>query len=144
MFERFDGLSIGVGDAGNEIGMGAIESRVRRDIEYGATCQCPCESGIACAIETDVLVPAAVSNWGAYGIVAQLDDMLDTRSLHAPETEVRMLTEAAAAGAIDGVLGGTTGWCDGMAPTVHSSVVQLLSEISVPSVQEQGGGELGR
>lgn len=60
-------LTIGVGDPGNEIGMGAIADTVKRLLPYGAECQCSCAGGVADATEVDVVVPGTCSNWGAYG-----------------------------------------------------------------------------
>ena len=60
--------TIGIGDGGNEIGFGMIPDIVRKYHPYGAKCQCPCQGGIGASIATDVLVVAAVSNWGAYAV----------------------------------------------------------------------------
>ena len=56
-------VSIGIGDAGNEIGFGRIFDDVREIQEPGAVCRCPCD-GMATVAATDVLVVASVSNWG--------------------------------------------------------------------------------
>jgi len=131
LYEHVDScLTVAVGDGGNEVGMGTIETAVRSEVEYGDRCNCDCGSGIACTIETDVLVPAAVSNWGAHGIVTCLSLLLDTPLLHEPEIERRMLVEASLSGAIDGIGGGTSGRCDGLPISVHESMVQLLNELS--------------
>jgi hypothetical protein len=56
-------VTIGIGDGGNEIGMGAIPWRViRANIPNGAT--------VACRVATDYLIVAGISNWGAYGLAA--------------------------------------------------------------------------
>lgn len=122
-------LTIGIGDAGNEVGMGTVADTVRAEISYGTSCQCPCQGGIASAIETDILVPAAVSNWGGHAIVASLSALINRQILHEPETERQMLLAASAAGGIDGIVGGADGWCDGMAPSIHESIVRLLTEV---------------
>ena len=70
-------LTISCGDLGNEIGMGLIEDTVRRVVPYGERCNCPCESGLTCNIPTDIVIPAFVSNWGAYGIEACLALLLN-------------------------------------------------------------------
>jgi hypothetical protein len=55
--------TIGIGDGGNEIGMGKIPWEViRRNIPSGGS--------IACRVPTDYLVVCGVSNWGAYGLGA--------------------------------------------------------------------------
>lgn len=137
-------LTVAVGDAGNEVGMGNVAETVREEIQYGETCQCPCESGIASSIEVDVLVPATVSNWGGHAVAACLSTLVGRPILHEPAVERRMLTEASAAGSIDGIAGGTNAWCDGMPPAAHESIVRLLHEVLSSTVHERGGGELAR
>ena len=65
-------LTIGIGDWGNEIGMGNVKDVVKAAQPYGTTCLCPCGGGVADATETDVLVAAAIANWGAYAVAAML------------------------------------------------------------------------
>lgn len=139
-----DVTTVAVGDAGNEVGMGVVEETVREEIPYGDTCRCECGEGIAAAIDADVLVPAAVSNWGAHGVVTCLSALADRQFLHEPGIERRMLEAASLAGSVDGIGGGTTGWCDGLPIAVHESVVRLLREIPAESVHDRGGGELSR
>ncbi len=55
--------TIGIGDGGNEIGMGKIGwDTIRRNIPNGGL--------IACSVRTDYLIVAGVSNWGAYALAA--------------------------------------------------------------------------
>jgi hypothetical protein len=55
--------TIGIGDGGNEIGMGKIPRDViERNIPNGAL--------IACRIHTDHLIVCGVSNWGGYALAA--------------------------------------------------------------------------
>lgn len=56
--------TIGVGDGGNELGMGKVRSQVEAHIDHG--------HAIACSVAADHLVCAGVSNWGGYGIAAGL------------------------------------------------------------------------
>jgi D-glutamate cyclase len=68
LFERnHDGpptlTTIGIGDGGNEIGMGKISPVViGRNIPNGEL--------IACRVATDYLIVCGVSNWGAYALAA--------------------------------------------------------------------------
>jgi hypothetical protein len=67
LFERAVGsdhpVTIGVGDGGNEIGMGKVSwDVIQRNIPRGAI--------IACRVPTDYLIVAGVSNWGAYALSA--------------------------------------------------------------------------
>jgi hypothetical protein len=55
------GVTIGIGDGGNEIGMGKIPwDVIRRNIPNGEL--------VACRVPTDQLIVCGVSNWGAYGL----------------------------------------------------------------------------
>lgn len=55
--------TIGIGDGGNEIGMGKIAATtIARNIPNGER--------IACRTPTDQLIVAGVSNWGAYALAA--------------------------------------------------------------------------
>lgn len=141
LFDQLDDtMSVAVGDGGNEVGMGGIEGIIRDAIDHGAKCQCECRSGIASTLETDLLVPAAVSNWGAYGIVACLSLLLDRKLLHDPTVEARMLMQASLAGAVDGLRGGTLGWCDGIPPTTHEAIISLLREVIRTGKSDRQGG----
>jgi D-glutamate cyclase len=56
-------ISIGIGDGGNEIGMGKIAwDTIRKNIEHGAM--------IACRVPTDYSIVAGISNWGGYALAA--------------------------------------------------------------------------
>ena len=136
-----DVLTVAVGDAGNEVGMGGVRQTVEETVPYAAACQCPCGAGTASVIDADVLVPAAVSNWGAHAITAGLAHLTQTPVVHTPEVERRMLAQAAMAGAVDGIDGGTTGWCDGLAPAVHASLLRLLRAALGPAARIDDGGE---
>jgi hypothetical protein len=99
---RDEGIfTIGIGDGGNEIGYGVIQNTVREHKLYGDQCRCPCGGGIATVTETDVLVTAEVSNWGAYAVAAGLLCMLDKPELvHGRWLETRLLDATARAGFI--------------------------------------------
>ena len=58
--------TIGIGDGGNEIGMGKIPwDVIRRNIPGGGL--------VACRVPTDYLIVCGVSNWGAYGLAAAVN-----------------------------------------------------------------------
>ena len=111
-------LTVGIGDGGNEIGMGAISGAVADHITHGET--------ISCVTSVDELVVAGVSNWGAYGLVCGLSLATGQQLLHTGETERRLLAAAVEAGAIDGVTGEPTESVDGIPAAVHAHVVDIL------------------
>jgi hypothetical protein len=123
-------LTIGIGDGGNEIGCGMIASAVREIQPFGLTCRCPCQKGVATVTETDLLVFCAVSNWGAYGIVAALAALLGDRSiLHDAECEKRMLGECVRHGAMDGAYARLAHAVDGVSAVSNIAMLTLLKEI---------------
>jgi hypothetical protein len=123
-------LTIGVGDRGNEIGMGVIAETVKRLLPYGSKCQCPCGAGVADATEVDVVVPGTCSNWGAYGIAACLAACLDAPEiLHDAKAEARMLRACLDAGMADGISILCEPKVDGIPEEVHLAVVTLLNTV---------------
>ena len=70
-------FTVRMGDGGNEIGYALTNEEANEIFKqaYGVTCQCGC--GGATATATDVLVSAAISNWGAYAVSARLAYMLE-------------------------------------------------------------------
>jgi hypothetical protein len=100
---RRGGLTVAIGDLGNELGMGAIRDGVRASIPFGRDCECPCGVGIAAEVESEVTVTGAVSDWAAYGLAAAIAFITGKRNaLHTPEMERRLLRAAVDAGMIDG------------------------------------------
>lgn len=123
-------LTVGIGDGGNEVGMGNIFDTVQRSVPYGRSCQCPCKRGIAAHSKVDFLVTASISNWGAYGIEACIAALSGKRGvLHTPEEEERMLISAIGSGAVDGVTGKSEPSVDAVSKGVHSSIIRIFEEI---------------
>lgn len=121
-------LTIGVGDNGNEVGMGTLLDAICTYNKFGAKCVCGCEGGIAAAEEADVAVVANVSNWGAYGIVASMAGALRNFDLiHSGEVEERMIESCVRAGALDGRTGSHFLQVDGIPAKIHGHFVDILS-----------------
>jgi hypothetical protein len=121
-------LTLGIGDGGNEVGMGKVVETVRKEVAYGDRCQCPCEGGIACVTETDILVAASVSNWGAHGIAAVLAGKYEnTDVLHTGADEMRAMRECVDAGGV-GMDGSPypAPFCDDLPDTIHAQLVEFL------------------
>jgi len=111
-------LTIGVGDGGNEIGMGRVRARLAREGALMAR--------IASVVSVDHLVVAGVSNWGAYGIVAQLGRLTGQPLLHTPADERTMIDACVNAGAVDGLTRRREPTVDALGADTHAAVVALL------------------
>lgn len=123
-------FTVGIGDGGNEIGCGLILDAVREIQPFGRVSKNPEDGGIATVTTTDVLVFAAVSNWGAYGIAAALAGLLGRLDvLHDTDTKRRMLERCVEAGAMDGVEARLVPLVDGTSLGVQLGLITMLREI---------------
>jgi len=124
-------FTVGIGDGGNEIGMGSIIDEVKRSVPNASKCQCPCGRGIAAVTKTDLLVVASVSNWGGYGIETCID-LLQGRvdAIHSGEVERRCINACVSAGAIDGMKKIPEPSVDGIPAEINASLVEILRTIA--------------
>lgn len=111
-------LSIGVGDGGNEIGMGKVYSRIAAAVAHG--------DRVASVVPCTYVVAAGVSNWGAWGLVAALAARTGRRLLHPPAAEAALLGALVAAGAVDGVTGRAEPTVDGLPLASHLHILNEL------------------
>lgn len=121
-------VTVGIGDGGNEIGMGAARAKIAR--------LDPLRSRIASLVRVDHLVVAGVSNWGAYGVVAALGHLTGHDLLHTPEVERRLIAACVAAGACDGVTRRREPTVDSLGVDTHAGVVDLLRLASRSGIME--------
>ncbi len=122
--------TIGIGDGGNEVGMGNVRSRLLRQGRLARR--------IASVVPVDHLVVAGTSNWGAYGVTAHLALLSGLPLLHAPEDERRLVAACVEAGGVDGLTLRREAIVDGLPVEVHAAFVELLQCI-VERAQARGG-----
>lgn len=111
--------SIGIGDGGNEIGMGNLKS-VIPDVP---TLTEPCIT------TTTELVLCSVSNWGGYGLVASLSKKTGRQLLPSVFEESTLIKQAVDLGAVDGMSARQEYKVDGFTLEENSTVVTELHEI---------------
>jgi hypothetical protein len=117
-------ITIGIGDGGNEIGMGRIAwNIIRRNIERGAV--------VACRTPVDHLVVCGVSNWGAYALatgVLRLRGVTPPGTLFDPRGERDLLQIMVESGPlVDGVLGHPAVSVDGLSIETYAAVLSRLA-----------------
>ncbi len=124
-------LTIGIGDFGNEIGLGAVADTVKQVIgPLGVKCNCGCGGSTVTKVGTEIPIMSTISNWGAYGIAACLAFLIEKPNiLHSPELEMRMTEACVGAGAMDGSLVRPTLSADGTTVEGSKAMVQLLHEL---------------
>jgi Domain of unknown function (DUF4392) len=118
-------LTIGVGDGGNEIGMGSVRTLLAREGRLVAR--------TASVVPVDHLVVAGVSNWGAYGIVVELSRLARRPLLHTGDEERRMIEACMKAGAVDGITRKHEATVDALPVEAHVGMVELLRLMENPS-----------
>lgn len=117
-------LTLGIGDGGNEAGMGGLRGLIPKG--KGEADGTGRGKDIAAVVTADHVVTASVSNWGAYGISALLlrhAGMIDR--FQTPAELRRVLKAAAEAGAVDGVSREYQPTVDGMSTDVHAAVLEF-------------------
>lgn len=111
--------TIGIGDGGNEIGMGVVADVIEAELAIAP-----------CRVRTDHLVIASVSNWGAYGVAAYLQQMSKT-SLLPPLQEVREFMDyTVSLGSVDGILRRSIRSEDGYPFAVSEEVYETLKRMA--------------
>lgn len=125
---RVRGLrSIGIGDGGNELGMGVIAAELKQKIAKARDCGIEGRGGVAAETATDHLIVANVSNWGATGLVAALACLVENQAVfHEPELEVRCIEACVASGGVDGMFMGPEPATDGIAAEEWRGLIQVF------------------
>jgi len=122
-------LTIGVGDLGNELGMGVVAEDVRAQVPLGEI--------IAAEQPADIAVVANISNWGAYGVAAVLAALVgNDAAFHDGVEELRLIEACVNAGAIDPVGGMLRLYVDGTDARTNAAMVDLLRSLVVLSQRE--------
>lgn len=125
--------TIGIGDGGNELGMG--------NVAQAADCFASPGQPYACVIASDFCICAGVSNWGAYALSGLLSVIHGANHLLNPVALSGTLDNIVKAGAVDGVTGARTPTVDSLPRTwedeVYGVVYRLVKEhIALESCKE--------
>ena len=125
--------TIGIGDGGNELGMGSLSECIRGRSSLGCL--------IACVTPADFSVAAAVSSWAGYGLAAALSLRSGRNLLPPPGTEESIIGAIAAMGGMDGVTRKREAMVDGLSMGLYLqpllAIYELIGE-RLPDAGEQG------
>ena len=111
--------SVGIGDGGNEIGMGNVAEHIP------PVDRLPDEPAIS---TVDRLVIASVSNWGGYGLVAAISRLVGRNLMPDIEEDARLITEMVNDGAVDGGSGQNRYYVDNFTLEENAQLLGLLHE----------------
>ncbi len=118
-----------IGDGGNEVGMGKVRELVTRYVNKG---------NVICAeFESDNLIIAGISNWGAYGICAGLSIINNYMIMYDEEMYEKISTEMLKKGAVDGCSRKQEATVDGLSYEQNLEVflkLRLLAQMNVKSL----------
>ena len=111
--------TVGIGDGGNEIGMGNVESAVTT---------VPTLVKIPCITSTTRLIISSVSNWGGYGLVAAMSRQRGKSFLPSVQAEQELIKRTVDMGAVDGMSGKSEYKVDGFTLEENSQTVVGLHQ----------------
>ncbi len=120
--------TIGVGDGGNEIGMGNVKEVIAQKLSL-----------VPCAVCVDYLVIASVSNWGAYGIAAYLQKLTGEPVAADPDDILSYIEKTVEIGSVDGVTHERVAHVDGYESGVEREILEALAEVSYGTVYKSRG-----
>jgi hypothetical protein len=109
--------SVGIGDGGNEIGLGNLYSEVEGSREL---------VGFPAKTKTTKLIISSVSNWGGYGLVAAISILKGKNLLPSVEMDIHNIKKIVAMGAVDGFSGDSVEKVDGFSLDENASFLENL------------------
>ena len=125
LFEKAKELGIrtsGIGDGGNEIGMGKISEYIIENVYKGEQ--------ICAVIETDNLIVAGISNWGGHAVAAVLSVINNEMVMYDYNIEVEILKKIVELGAVDGCTKQNTTTVDGLSFEENITVFNKIRDIA--------------
>ena len=112
--------TVGIGDGGNEIGMGNLASIIPT---------VPTLVKAPCVTATSKLIVSSVSNWGGYGLTAALSLLKNQNLLPSIETEQDLVRRTVDLGAVDGITTQPVYKVDGFTLEENSRTLMRLHEL---------------
>ncbi len=112
--------SVGIGDGGNEIGMGNLAQVIPT---FAKLPKLPATTWV------DRLVVASVSNWGGYGLVAALSLLAGTNLLPSTEHEAAVVQRLVELGLVDGTTGDAAPYVDGFNSEEYGAALARLHRL---------------
>ena len=111
-------LTIGIGDGGNEIGMGNCAEIIQKELLLNPS-----------SVKTDYLIVSTVSNWGAYGLIAALSKLTGKNLLPKINDVEKYLCYIVDLGAVDGVKGPFNYSVDGFDINVEKEILEDITKL---------------
>ena len=112
--------TIGIGDGGNEIGMGNLEHIIKDNLNL-----------VPCKIKVDKLIISSVSNWGGYGLAAYLCLLTKNKEFFetVEETIKNYIKYIISLGSVDGVTHENKEKVDGNDIDIELNIIRSLLKV---------------
>ncbi|MBO4852356.1 MAG: DUF4392 domain-containing protein [Schwartzia sp.] len=114
---EYDIRTVGVGDGGNEIGMGNVANVIEQELSL-----------VPCVVNVDHLVIASVSNWGAYGLAAYLSILEGKHLMPSYAWAADYMRETVQIGSVDGITHERVTHVDGFDESVEQEIMDALAQ----------------
>ena len=115
--------TIGIGDGGNEIGMGNYANIISN--AGGGLPKRPCIT------KTTHTIISSVSNWGGYGLVVELSKLVKRNLLITADEEAQIIQKAIKLGAVDGITQKHEPRVDGFSLFENTKLLSKLQQLMV-------------
>ena len=125
--------TVGIGDGGNELGMGTLRGQVARSVPHGEM--------IAAQLPADYTLTSGVSNWWGAGLAALLSYETGRELLIGDAEAHALLRAVLEAGGVDGCTGTSTMTVDGLPLHVHQDRRRALRRLLDAYQREYAAGE---
>lgn len=112
-------FTLGVGDGGNEIGMGNLRQIIAKKLSLEP-----------CTVEVDMLVIATVSNWGAYAMAAYMQKLEHVEVLPSYAEIEGYLKRIVSMGSVDGVTKKQSLSVDGFPIEIEKEILTDLRRVA--------------
>ncbi len=112
-------LTIGIGDGGNEIGMGNLKDVILHRLSLNP-----------CTVTVDELIIATTSNWGAYALVTYLSILNHSRRLISHRKIAAYIDRIVASGCVDGVTKKHEPSVDGFSSETEKEIITALTVLA--------------
>lgn len=120
--KKTGGMTISIGDGGNEMGMGTFSREIAASV--------PCGQLICTEESSDITLAGGVSNWWGWGIASMLSVKTEHFLLPSPTEETELLRRVVCAGGVDGCTKENTLTVDNLSLDIHLSVLESVSRLT--------------
>jgi len=112
--------TVGIGDGGNEIGMGNLEDIIKNNLNL-----------VPCKIKVDKLIISSVSNWGGYGLVAYLCNLTNNKQFFetVEKTVKDYIKFIISLGSVDGITHENVEKVDGFDINIELDIIRTLLKV---------------